>query len=142
MSEYARDWFSDDKDVAVWLHPDNNEASKDVVVRPHPENNEASEGVAVRPHPENKGIIKPEKGTLSFIDEMCVLLPGAETERSEMYTRYKEYCRNAGLPHASQKTFNRDIETSYPRIQRHRDALAKRRTWKGIKLCDGNDYQL
>jgi putative DNA primase/helicase len=70
---------------------------------------------------------------LSFIDECCIIEVGAEIERSELFERYRDYCKAAGLTGVSQKTFNRDMETSFPAVKRSMDKLGKRRTWKGVR---------
>ncbi len=71
---------------------------------------------------------------LSFVEDCCKLSPDAEAERSEIFDKYKEYCRNAGLSAVSQKTFNKDIEMAHPDLRRSVDKVGKRRTWKGIRL--------
>lgn len=71
---------------------------------------------------------------LSFIEDCCKLSPDAESERKEIFDKYKDYCRNAGLSAVSQKTFNKDIEMAYPDLRRSVDKVGKRRTWKGIRL--------
>lgn len=71
---------------------------------------------------------------LSFIEDCCKLAPDAEAERSEIFEKYREYCRNAGLSPVSQKTFNKDIEMAHPDLRRSVDKVGKRRTWKGIRL--------
>lgn len=71
---------------------------------------------------------------LSFVEETCELTSDGETERTELFMKYKEYCNNAGLSPVSQKNFNKDLELAYPDIKRSVDRLGKRRTWKGIRL--------
>ncbi len=71
---------------------------------------------------------------LSFVEDYCVLDASGEVTREDLFTKYKEYCHNAGLSPVSQKNFNKDIEGAYPTIKRSVDRLGKRRTWKGIKI--------
>lgn len=71
---------------------------------------------------------------LSFVEDCCKLSPDAEAERSEIFEKYREYCRNAGLSPVSQKTFNKDLEMAYPDLRRSVDKIGKRRTWKGVRL--------
>jgi putative DNA primase/helicase len=73
---------------------------------------------------------------LSFVEDNCEIETKAETERGELFIKYREYCHNAGLSPVSQKTFNKDLELSYPQIKRGVDKLGKRRTWKGVKIID------
>lgn len=70
---------------------------------------------------------------LSFVDECCAIETGAETSRDELFTKYREYCHNAGLSPVSQKNFNKDIETPFPAVKRSRDRIGSRRTWLGIR---------
>lgn len=71
---------------------------------------------------------------LSFVEDCCKLSPDAEAERSEIFEKYREYCRNAGLSPVSQKTFNKDLEMAHPDLRRSVDKVGKRRTWKGVRL--------
>jgi putative DNA primase/helicase len=73
---------------------------------------------------------------LSFIEDNCTVSPDFEIERSELFERYKDYCKAAGLTPMSQKSFNKDLELSDPNIKRSVDRLGKRRTWKGIQLSN------
>ena len=75
---------------------------------------------------------------LSFVDECCVVETGGETERTELFMKYREYCHNAGLSPVSQKNFNKDIENAFPDIRRSVDKVGKRRTWKGIRFDQTN----
>ena len=75
---------------------------------------------------------------LSFVEDCCVVETKAETERGELFIKYREYCHNAGLSPVSQKTFNKDIELAYPQIKRGVDRLGKRRTWKGVRVSSDN----
>lgn len=76
---------------------------------------------------------------LSFVKDCCVIDPGAEAVRSEIYNRYKAYCVDCGMNPYSQKSFNNELETHYPQIVRATDNLGKRRTWKGIKIGEIQD---
>jgi putative DNA primase/helicase len=71
---------------------------------------------------------------LSFIEDNCTVSPDFEIERNELFERYKDYCKAAGLSAMSQKSFNKDLELANPNIKRSVDKLGKRRTWKGIKI--------
>lgn len=72
---------------------------------------------------------------LSFIHECCTLEPGAAIEKTELYNRYKEYCKAAGFNPFSTTNFNRDMETGFPSVTAKRDTLGKRRIWAGIKFA-------
>lgn len=74
---------------------------------------------------------------LSFVEEYCELFEAGEAVRDELFSRYKEYCGNAGLRPLSQSNFNKEIETGFQSVKRSRDKLSKRRTWKGISYCEG-----
>lgn len=74
---------------------------------------------------------------LSFVEENCELSEDGEAVRDELFSRYKDYCNNAGLKPQSQANFNKEIEASSQGIKRGRDKLSKRRTWKGISYCEG-----
>lgn len=71
---------------------------------------------------------------LSFVEECCELAPDAETVREEMFSKYKEYCHNAGLKALSQRNFNKEIEAMPSEVVRAKDRLGKRRTWRGIGM--------
>lgn len=74
---------------------------------------------------------------LSFMDDFCQLDDSKEVARDDLFTRYKEYCNNAGLKPMSQGNFNKDVEANFKAIKRGRDKVSKRRTWKGISYCEG-----
>jgi len=78
---------------------------------------------------------------LSFVEECCELDEDKESVRDDLFSRYKEYCGNAGMKPVSQANFNKEIEASYPGVKRSRDRLSKRRTWKGIVFCEGGKEQ-
>ena len=73
---------------------------------------------------------------LSFVKDCCELDSTGEVGRSELYTRYKAYCEDAGLTPYAQRTFNAELETCCPSIQRAKDTTGKRKTWRGLKLAD------
>jgi len=73
---------------------------------------------------------------LMFLDECCEILDGSECVREELFTAYREYCSKNGLKPQSQTNFNREIEGADARILRAVDKLGKRRTWRGVRLCD------
>lgn len=74
--------------------------------------------------------------TLSFIDECCEIKSGEEISRDELFTRYREYCNNAGLKPVSQAIFNKDVESVDESIVRSLEKVSRRKTWKGIRLAD------
>lgn len=78
---------------------------------------------------------------LSFVEEYCELTDNGEAVRDDLFSRYKEYCNNAGMKHLSQTNFNKEIENNHQGIKRGRDRLSKRRTWKGISFCEGGKGQ-
>lgn len=78
---------------------------------------------------------------LSFVDEYCELDDRVETVRDDLFSKYKEYCSNAGMMPLSQANFNKEIESNHQSIKRGRDRLSKRRTWKGISYCEGGKGQ-
>jgi len=71
---------------------------------------------------------------LSFAEECCEAAPDAEIVREELFSKYKEYCHNAGLKPLSQANFNKEIENMPGGVTRSVDKLGKRRTWRGIRL--------
>jgi putative DNA primase/helicase len=76
---------------------------------------------------------------LSFVEEYCELMPSMFVTRDELFTRYKEYCFNAGLKPVSQSTFNKEIETGYPSVKRGRDKLSGCRVWRNIAYVEGGN---
>jgi putative DNA primase/helicase len=76
---------------------------------------------------------------LAFIRDCCVLEKDAEIGRAEVYQRYRSYCEESGLNPFSQRMFNTEIDTNFPSIKRERDPLARRKTWRGIKLLSEMD---
>jgi putative DNA primase/helicase len=75
--------------------------------------------------------------TLSFIADMCEIKPDATIERMDLYTKYREYCKNAGLIPYSQKAFHRDLELNYPTVRRSAEKVCHRKTWVGIQPVEG-----
>ena len=71
-----------------------------------------------------------------FLEECCEVKEGAECVRETLFERYRDYCNKNGLKPLSQTKFNRDVEASDERITRAVDKLGKRRTWRGLLLCD------
>lgn len=76
---------------------------------------------------------------LSFAQEFCEIKESATVFRDDLFTRYKEYCINAGLKPVSQTNFNKEIENSDQSIKRGRDKLTKRRTWENIGFVEGGN---
>jgi len=73
---------------------------------------------------------------LMFLEECCEVKDGAECVREQLFERYRDYCIKNGLKPLSQTNFNRDVETADERIKRAVDKVGKRRTWRGLRLCD------
>ncbi len=71
---------------------------------------------------------------LLFVDECCEIKDGVECIREELFEQYKDYCIKNGFKSLSQSSFNRDLESTYPSIERACDKVSKRRTWRGIQL--------
>lgn len=71
---------------------------------------------------------------LSFMEECCEVKVDVEAVRDEMFSKYKEYCNNAGLKPVSQANFNKDIEGASDTIERGLERLSRRKTWKGVRL--------
>jgi putative DNA primase/helicase len=78
---------------------------------------------------------------LSFVEEYCELAEDGVAVRDDLYSKYKEYCSNAGMKPLSQGNFNKEIESNCQGIKRSRDRLSKRRTWKGISYFEGGKGQ-
>lgn len=74
---------------------------------------------------------------LSFVEEFCELDADKYTMREELFTRYKEYCGNAGLKPVSQTNFNKEVENNLPMVSRGQDKVSGRRVWRGIAYCEG-----
>ena len=74
---------------------------------------------------------------LSFVADFCELKPGAVALRDELFSRYKEYCSNAGMKPVSQSNFNKEVEANYREVIRSRDKLSRRHAWSGIAYCEG-----
>lgn len=73
---------------------------------------------------------------LMFLEECCEIKDGAECVREQLFERYRDYCIKNGLKPLSQTNFNKDVETADERIRRAVDKVGKRRTWRGLRLCD------
>lgn len=73
---------------------------------------------------------------LSFADECCRIEDSVECSRDELFSRYREYCNNAGFKSVSQISFNKEIEGIDQSIRRGHDKLGRRRIWRGIKFTD------
>jgi putative DNA primase/helicase len=76
---------------------------------------------------------------LSFVEEYCTVAPDAEVERTELFNRYRDYCKDSNLQPVSQKTFNKELEGSLQAaVTKAADKLGKRRTWRGIRYGQDN----
>lgn len=75
---------------------------------------------------------------LIFLEECCEIKEGAECVRERLFERYRDYCTQNGFKALSQTSFNREVESSDERINRATDKLGKRRTWRGVRLVDGD----
>lgn len=73
---------------------------------------------------------------LSFIHDACVLDPEGAVEKTELYNRYREYCKAEGFAPFSATNFNRDMEATHPGVISKRDKLGRRRVWAGIRLSE------
>lgn len=73
---------------------------------------------------------------LSFIHEACVLDPEGVVEKTELYNRYREYCKSEGFAPFSAANFTRDLEANYPGLVSKRDKLGRRRVWAGVRLSE------
>ena len=73
---------------------------------------------------------------LMFLEECCEVNEKAECIREELFQQYRDYCNKNGLKPMSQTNFNKDVEASDERIHRAVDKLGKRRTWRGLRVCD------
>ncbi|GHV05975.1 hypothetical protein FACS1894217_03770 [Clostridia bacterium] len=73
---------------------------------------------------------------LMFLEECCEVDEKAECVRELLFEKYRDFCNKNGMKPLSQTNFNRDIETSDERIKRAVDKLGKRRTWRGLRICD------
>ena len=70
---------------------------------------------------------------LSFIDENCTVDVNGEVERTMLFDKYRDYCKDCNLQPVSQKTFNKDLEAAFPSIARAKDRVGSRKTWRGIR---------
>ncbi|GHU35930.1 hypothetical protein FACS1894105_05440 [Clostridia bacterium] len=53
--------------------------------------------------------------------------------RTVLFEKYRDYCKDSNMHPVSQKTFNKEIETAYPAIERAVDKVGKVRIWRGIR---------
>jgi putative DNA primase/helicase len=70
---------------------------------------------------------------LSFVEECCTVDTDAEVERTELFNKYRDYCKDSNLQPVSQKTFNKDLESGVPNVVKAKDRLGKRNTWRGLR---------
>jgi len=73
---------------------------------------------------------------LMFLEECCEIDEKAECIREELFRHYREYCNKNGMKPLSQTNFNKDVESADECIKRAADRLGKRRTWRGLRLCE------
>ncbi|GHU73398.1 hypothetical protein AGMMS49992_11810 [Clostridia bacterium] len=73
---------------------------------------------------------------LSFFEECCKLDVEAECPREDVFNTYREYCKKNGFQAMSQIRFNKEVEAAYPIIERAKDKLGNRRTWRGLCCQD------
>jgi putative DNA primase/helicase len=71
---------------------------------------------------------------LLFAEERCSRDKDAECMREDLFNKYRDYCIKNGLKSMSQITFNKDIESLG--VERSRDNVSRRNTWKGIRYND------
>ncbi len=72
---------------------------------------------------------------LMFLEECCEVGAKYECVRELLFEKYQDYCRKNGFKSMSQTTFNRDVE-SVDGVERGRDKMSRRSTWKGLKLSE------
>jgi putative DNA primase/helicase len=72
---------------------------------------------------------------LLFMEECAEFGEGFECFRSDVYDAYQEFCRNNGYKPFSQIRFNKDLAESDVGIVQARDAITRRHTWRGVKIC-------
>jgi putative DNA primase/helicase len=73
---------------------------------------------------------------LMFLEECCETGDGAECVRETLFEKYRDYCAQNGFKAMSRTNFNRDVENSDSRVERGRDRVGSRRTWRGIRYVD------
>lgn len=72
-----------------------------------------------------------------FLEECCVIEPGAESEVESVYQRYVGWCENNGREPANKQLFARDLHTVHPEIvtQMKRTPDGRRpRFFEGLRL--------
>ncbi len=73
---------------------------------------------------------------LMFLKECCEIAPDYRCFRSELFDRYKAFCKDNGYRAFSQTKFNRDIELNVKEAKRSKDNVAKKNIWKGLKYAE------
>jgi len=73
---------------------------------------------------------------LAFVEEHCVIEPGAVASRKDMYTLYKEFCEEGGFGSPmSAGNFNDNVCKIDPvNITQSKENVTRRRIFKGIRL--------
>ncbi|MDP2651988.1 MAG: phage/plasmid primase, P4 family [bacterium] len=68
----------------------------------------------------------------AFLDDRCVLEPGAEVGKTELYKAFKEWAQEAGERELSRRDFNQRVAERGYEDGRNR----KTRFWEGLKLAE------
>ena len=89
-------------------------------------------------HMEVEKYREDSNSVLSFVKECCESADEYEVSRAELFMHYQTYCRDSGLTPFSQRSFNTELETNYPEVKRAADRTGRRKTWRGIRLCDAD----
>ena len=71
---------------------------------------------------------------LAFLDEACVIQPGAVSYRQEMFNAYLEYCSGMSITsHVSLPKFNEEVGKQQG-IELTQESITRRAIFTGIKL--------
>ncbi len=73
---------------------------------------------------------------IGFINECCEVDDGVEVGCTVLYDRYKGFCDDNGMKPYGKQTFNKEIESNFPKTVRGKDSTGNKRVWKGIKLAE------
>jgi len=77
--------------------------------------------------------------TVSFIKEMCVLLPHAKVPKIQLYNLYRDWCESSNLKFYSKPRFYKHIKDCFPGVKDVRVSILEKgrcRAFKGIGLQD------
>ncbi len=73
---------------------------------------------------------------LMFLNECCEVDPNYKCFRSELFDRYKTFCKDNGYKAFSQMKFNKDIELNVKEVKRSKDNIAKKNIWRGLRYAE------